>query len=247
MEILLKTNERVDELGINNLKIIQNKNGFCFGIDSVLLSNFAKDMRKNAEVIDLGTGTGVISILLSAKAQIKHILGVELQSNVAEMAMRSIELNKLQNKINIINEDIKNLTNILPLNKYDTIVTNPPYVKNNTGLKNESKEKLISRHEVECTIEDIAKVSSKLLKDKGEIYMVHRPDRLIDIIETFRKNRLEIKILRLVFSKPGEPANLILIKAIKNGKSFLKIDKPLYVYNNEGDYTKEIKEIYNKM
>ena len=244
--MILKENERIDDLQINNLKIIQNKNGFCFGIDSVLLSDFAKTIKKNSEVLDLGTGTGIISILLSAKSMPKSIIGVEIQENVADMAERSIELNNLEDKIKIINDDIKRLIKILPNNSYDAIVTNPPYMKNNTGLQNENYEKLISRHEVECTIGDIAKVSSILLKDKGEIYMVHRPDRLVDIVEVFRKNKLEIKTIRLIHPKANEQANLILIKAVKNGKPFLKIEKPLYIYNADGTYTPEIREIYNK-
>lgn len=244
--MLLKENERIDDLGINNLKIIQNKNGFCFGIDSILLSEFTKNIKSDSEVIDLGSGTGIIAILLSAKTNAKKIIGIEIQEEIAEMASRSIKMNKLENKIEVINGDIRNIANRLGNNKYDVIVTNPPYMKNNTGLKNENKEKLISRHEVECTINDIAKASFKLLKDKGQIYMVHRPDRLMDIVESFRQNKLEIKKMRLIYPKEGEEANLVLIKAVKNGKAFLKIDKPLYVYKNNGEYTDEIQEIYNK-
>ncbi len=242
----LKENERIDDLQINNLKIIQNKNGFCFGIDSVLLSDFASDIKKDTTVLDLGTGTGIISILLSAKTSIKNIIGIEIQENVAEMAKRSVELNNLQNKIKIMNADIKELIKILPNNRYDAIVTNPPYMKKNSGLENENREKLISRHEIECTIYDIARVSNTLLKDKGEVYMVHRPDRLIDIVEAFRKNKLEIKKIRLIHPKMNMPANLVLIKAVKNGNAFLQIDRPLYVYNEDGSYTSEIKKIYNK-
>ena len=242
----LKENERIDDLQINNLKIIQNKNGFCFGIDSVLLSDFASDIKKDTTVLDLGTGTGIISILLSAKTSIKNIIGIEIQENVAEMAKRSVELNNLQNKIKIMNADIKELIKILPNNRHDAIVTNPPYMKKNSGLENENREKLISRHEIECTIYDIARVSNTLLKDKGEVYMVHRPDRLIDIVEAFRKNKLEIKKIRLIHPKMNMPANLVLIKAVKNGNAFLQIDRPLYVYNEDGSYTSEIKKIYNK-
>lgn len=243
--MILEENERIDDLDINDLKIIQNIDGFCFGIDSVLLANFAKTIKKNVEVIDLGTGTAIIPILLTAKTSVKHILGVEIQKNVAEMARRSVEINKLCNVIEIINADIKKLDTILKANSYDVVITNPPYMKDNTGLQNENISKLISRHEIKCTIEDIARTSAFLLKDKGEIYMVHRPDRLMDIVETFRKNRLEIKNMRLVFPKKDKQANLILIRAVKNAKAFLKIDKPLYVYEENGEYSKEIKEIYD--
>jgi len=244
--MILKENERIDDLQINNLKIIQNSQGFCFGIDSVLLSDFAKNIKINSKVIDLGTGTGIIAILLTAKTSVDSILGVELQEGVADMAKRSVILNHLENKVNIINEDIRNLNKLLNIGGYDAIVTNPPYMKQNTGLINENNAKLISRHEIECTLEDIAKISYKLLKDNGEIYMVHRPDRLVDIMGIFRKYKLEIKEMRLVYSNENSQANLVLIKAKKNGKPFLKIQKPLYIYNNEGEYTEEILRIYNK-
>lgn len=246
MDNILKDDERIDDLQINNLKIIQNPKGFCFGIDSVLLSNFAKSIKNNAEVIDLGTGTGIISILLTAKTNAANILGVELQEQVADMAMRSVILNNLQDKIRIINEDIRKLDKKLNIGYYDVIVTNPPYMKINSGLPNEENTKLISRHEVECTLEDIARISYKLLKCNGEIYMIHRAERLVDIMEIFRKYKLEVKEMRLIFSNKDSQANLVLIKAIKNGKSFLRIDKPLYIYKKNGQYTDEILEIYNK-
>jgi len=246
MDILLKDNERIDDLQINNLKIIQNSEGFCFGIDSILLSDFAKHIKNKANVVDLGTGTGIISILLTAKTNASKILGVELQEHVADMAKRSIVLNNLQNKVSIIHEDMRNLDKKLTLGYYDAIVTNPPYMKKDSGLKNENNTKLISRHEVECTLEDIAKISFKLLKNNGEFYMVHRPERLVDIMEIFRRYKLEIKEIRLVFSSENSQANLVLIKAIKNGKSFLKVKKPLYIYKDDGKYTDEILEIYNK-
>lgn len=247
MNIVLKSGERIDDLQINNLKIIQNENWFCFGIDSVLLSDFSKSIKNNSKIIDLGTGTGIISILLTAKTNPESIIGVEIQPEVADMAKRSIYLNKLENKVDIINEDIRNLDKKLHLSEFDAIVTNPPYMKENTGLKNENNTKLISRHEIKCTLEDIAKISSKLLKNHGEIYMVHRPDRLVDIMQIFRQYNLEIKEMRLVFPKENEQANLVLIKAVKNGKPFLKINKPLYVYEKTGKYTDEILKIYNKL
>ena len=194
MNNLIKENERIDDLQINNLKIIQNNNGFCFGIDSVLLTDFARTIKNNSSIIDLGTGTGIIPILLTAKINAKKIIGIEIQEDVAEMAQRSITLNNLEEKIEIINGDIKEIDKKFEKGKYDVIITNPPYIKNNTGLKNENNSKLISRHEIECTIEDIARVSNSLLKDKGEVYMVHRPDRLMDIMENFRRYKLEIKV-----------------------------------------------------
>ena len=244
MELLEK--ERIDDLQYKGLKIIQKEDEFCFGIDSVILSDFAKNIKKNSEIIDLGTGTGIISILLSKKLQAKKIYGIEIQKQVADMAKRSVELNSLENLVTILNEDLKNLPEILNKNYYDAIVTNPPYKKDNTGLKNENEAKLISRHEIKCTIEDIAEVSSKLLKNGGELYMVHRPERLAEIIEVLVKYRLEPKILKLVYPKKDKESNLILIKAVKNAKSFLKIEKPLFVYDENNNYTKDILEIYNK-
>lgn len=162
------------------------------------------------------------------------------------MAKRSSELNNLNDKFKLINDDIKNLNKIFPANSFDAIVTNPPYKKENTGLKNENTLKRISRHEIMCNIEDIAKVSSYLLKSKSSIYMVHRPERLIDIIETFKKYKLEPKNIRFVYPKAIKEPNLILIKATKCGNPFLKIEKPLIVYNDNGTYTDEILKIYNK-
>lgn len=244
MELL--ENERIDDLEFKNLKIIQNTKGFCFGIDSVLLSDFAKGIKKNSTVVDIGTGTGIISILLSAKTDIKKIYGVEIQEDVANMAKRSVELNHLEDKIEIINTNIKNIFNFLEANKIDSIVTNPPYMKLNTGAQNEERKKLISRHEVECTLEDIIQVSYKLLKSNGEFYMVHRAERIVDILYYLRQYKLEPKALRFIQSSVGKEPNLVLIKAVKNAGYQLTLEKPLIIYNNDGEYTDEILKIYNK-
>lgn len=212
----------------------------------MLLSDFAKEIKNNSRVLDLGTGTGIISILLCGKTNLKEIIGVEIQKEVYEMAKKSIELNKLENKFKLLNEDLKSLSKKFPANSFDAIVTNPPYKKDNTGLKNENKLKQISRHEIMCNIEDIAKVSSYLLKSNSSIYMVHRPDRLIDIIEALKKYKLEPKNIRFIYPKTNKEPNLVLIKATKCGRSFLKVEKPLIVYNEDGSYTDEILKIYNK-
>lgn len=246
MNIQLKENERIDDLEFKNLKIIQNKEGFCFGIDSVLLADFAKNIKKGANVLDLGTGTGIISILLCGKTDLNSITGVEIQNEVAEMANRSSKLNKLEKKFKVLNDNILNLINIYDNQSFDVIVTNPPYKKKNTGIINENEKKIISRHEITATLEDFIKVSSDLLKDKGEIYMVHRPDRLVDIFSLMRNNKLEPKILRMVYSNKNKEPKLLLIKGIKNAKPFLKIEKNLYIYDGNGNYTEEIMKIYNK-
>ncbi len=242
----INNNERIDDLEYENLKIIQNKEGFCFGIDSVLLSDYAKNIKKDAIVVDIGTGTGIIGLLLCKKAKLKKIYGVEIQEDVAKMAERSIQLNSLEDKFQIINIDINNISDKLDNNSIDVIVTNPPYKKKNTGLLNEEEKKLISRHEIKCTLEDIVKNSYKLLKSKGEFYMVHRAERLVDILYTLRNNKLEPKNIRFVHSKAGEKPKLILIRCVKDAKEYLKIENPLFIYDNNGEYTDEILKIYNK-
>lgn len=249
MKIKLKENERIDDLEIKNMKIIQNKDGFCFGIDSVLLSDFAKEIKDNSKVVDLGTGTGILGILLCAKTNLKEILGVEIQEEVANMAQRSIELNNLKNRFKILNDNIKNIekNNINLKNNFDYVVTNPPYKKLNTGKINENEKKLISRHELTANLDDFIKTASFLLKDKGTLFMVHRPERLVDILEKMRKEKIEPKELKFIYPKINKEPNLILIKGVKNANPFLKIDKPLCVYNEDGNYTDDILKIYGKI
>ncbi len=250
MEIKLNENERIDDLEIKGMKIIQNKNGFCFGIDSVLLSDFAKEIKNGAKCVDLGTGTGILGILLCAKTNLSQIIGIEIQEEVAEMANRSIILNNLESKFKIININLKeiknNKINYLEKNSFDYIITNPPYKKLNTGKINENEKKLISRHEITASLDDFIEVANYLLKDKGTIFMVHRPERLADILEKMRKEKIEPKEIKFVYPKINEEPNLILIKGVKNAKPFLKINKPLYIYNEDGSYTDEILNIYNK-
>lgn len=247
MEIELKENERIDDLEYKGLKIIQNKEGFCFGIDSVLLSDFAKNIKKGSKVLDLGTGTGIIPILLCGKTELKKIVGVEIQEEVSNMAKRSIKLNNLENRFEIINENILNLNNIYKNQTFDVVVTNPPYKKNGTGIVNEDEKKIISRHEITAKLEDFIKIAKDLLKDKGEFYMVHRPERLVDILSILREYKIEPKELRFVYSNINKEPKLVLIKGVKNSKAFLKIDKNLYIYDEKGNYTKEILKIYNKL
>ena len=247
MEIKLEENERIDDLEFKNLKVIQNKNGFCFGMDAVLLSDFAKNIKRNAKVLDLGTGTGIIPILLCGKTELKKVIGVEIQEEVAKMAKKSILLNGLEGRFEILNCNIKELNKIYKKQTFDVIVTNPPYKKQNSGIVNENEKKVISRHEITANLEDFIKIAKDLLKDKGEIYMVHRPERLVDILELMRKYRIEPKLLKMVCPNKNKEPNLVLIKGVKNAKPFLKIEKNLYVYDTENKYTKEILEIYNKL
>ena len=246
MDVELKENERIDDLEFKGLKIIQNEKGFCFGMDSVLLSDFAKNMKNNSTVLDLGTGTGIIPILLCGKTNLKKVVGIEIQQDVANMAKRSSQLNNLQDRFEVVNTNIIDLKNIYEKQSFDVIVTNPPYKKENTGITNENEAKLISRHETTANLEDFISISKDLLKDKGEFYMVHRPERLVDILSLMRKYKIEAKILKFVSPNKNKEPNLILIKGIKNANSFLRVEKNLYVYNEDGKYTNEILKIYNK-
>ena len=247
MEIKLKENERIDDLEFKNLKIIQNKDGFCFGIDSILLTDFAKNIKQNSKVIDLGTGTGIIPILLYGKTKNTKFVGVEIQPEVAERADRSVKLNLLENNIEILNMSILELSKKYNRGSFDVVTTNPPYKKINTGVINENNKKLISRHEITASLDDFIKTASFLLKDLGEFYMVHRPDRLVDIFYSMRKNKIEPKKIKFVYPNKNKKTNLVLIKGIKNGKQFLEFENNLYVYNEDGNYTDEILKIYNKI
>ncbi len=246
MKIELLDNERIDDLEYKGLKLIQNVEGFCFGIDSILLTNFAKNIKNNCKVIDLGTGTGIIPILLSKKTNAEKLVGVEIQEEVANMAKRSVFLNELENKIEILNENILNLKETYKAKEFDIVVSNPPYKKLNTGILNKENKKLISRHEITASLEDFISVSSYLLKDFGELYMVNRTERLVDLFYLLRKYNIEPKNIRFVCSNKNKESKLVLIKAIKYGKPFLNIEKNLYIYDENGEYTDEIYEIYEK-
>lgn len=234
--------ERIDELNYENLKIIQNTDGFCFGVDSVLLTEFARDIKKQSRIVDMGTGTGVLAILLSKKVDAKKIYGIEIQKDVAEMANRSVKLNSLENVIEIINEDINKIN--LENNSFDAVVTNPPYKKLGTGIDNKKEKQKISRYETTASLDDWLRISSKLLKDNGSFYIVYRTDRLSELTENMRKYKLEIKRERFVYSNINKQSNLVLIKAVKGAGVFLKVEKPLIIYNLDGTYTDEILKIY---
>lgn len=240
----LKENERIDDLQCNGLSIIQNKKEFCFGIDAVLLSDFAKNVKKDGKIVDLCTGTGVIAILLSSKSKAEKIYGVEIQQHIAEMATRSVKMNRLEDKISIIQKDLKYLNEDIPAGSIDTVTVNPPYKPKNAGIINEKDTKTIARHEISCTLEDIVKESARLLNTGGNLCMVHKVERLVDLCVLFRKYKLEPKRIRFVYSRYGEPATLVLIEGVKGGKPFLKMEAPIFVYEKNNEYTGQIKEIY---
>ncbi len=247
MDIELKNNERIDDLEYKGLKIIQNKEWFCFGIDSVILANFSKNEKKQSKILDLGTGTGIIAILLSKKIENSQITAIEVQKEVAEMAERSVKLNNLEKNITIINDDIKNISKDLGQAKFDVVVTNPPYKKRESGIINKNDVKAISRHETTADLEDFIRVSAEQLKSQGTLYMINRPERIADIIEYLRKYKLEPKEIRFVQPKKDKAPNEVLIKAVKHGGKFLKVLEPIIIYNDDGTYTKEILKIYDKI
>ena len=242
MDIKLKDTERIDDLQLKGLKLIQDTNGFCFGIDAVLLANFAK-VKNNAKVVDLGTGTGIIPILIAGKSKAKKIVGVEIQEEVYEMATRSVKLNNLEDRVEIVNADIKTIDKVLEVHGYHVVTSNPPYMHMD-GIKNPNDKKAISRHEVKCNLEDVIRAASRLVMPRGKFFMIHRPTRLVDIIELGRKYRLEPKVVQFVHPRANKAPNLLLVEFMKDGKPELKILDPLYVYGEDGNYTKEINDIY---
>ena len=242
-EEFLKAEERFDDLPRNGYKIIQNPNKFCFGMDAVLLSGFAK-VKAGEKVLDLGTGTGIIPILLEAKTKGKHFTGLEIQPESADMAMRSVAYNKLEEKIAIVNGDIKEATKLFGTASFDVVTTNPPYMNDNHGLKNPELPMAIARHEVLCSLEDVIREGAKVLKENGRFYMVHRPFRLVEIFTLMTKYRLEPKRMRLVYPYVNKEPNMVLIEGLKGGKSMITVEKPLVVYKEPNVYTDEIYDVY---
>lgn len=245
MDNFLKKGERIEDLGLNQLKIIQNPDFFCFGMDAVLLSWFVSQRTKGfLHMIDLGTGTGIIPLLLYGKTKAASLTGVEIQQSLVEMAKRSMALNGLSEKIKIIEGDIKNPSDEILPNYYDVVVSNPPYMRAKAGLKNSRETKTISRHEILCSIEDILIFSKRMLKDHGRLFLVHRPERLGDIMSLMRHYKIEVKHLQFVYPSIKKEANIVLIEGRKSGKPGLKTAAPLIVYNEKGQYTNEIYDIY---
>ena len=242
---LLKENERIDSLQRNGYSIIQDSTRFCFGMDAVLLTEFVK-LKKGDKVIDLCTGTGVIPILLCAKSEAAHFSGVEIQKESADMAKRSVELNELEEKIDVLCEDLNNLKGVFDNASFDAVTVNPPYMIPGKALVNPDESKAIARHEIKCTLRDVLSESSRLLKNGGKFFMVHKPERLDEIIVTMKDLKIEPKRLRIVYPKIDSKPNMILIEGAKCANAGMIIEKPLIIYDESGVYTPEVSKIYEE-
>lgn len=242
-DVQLKENERVDDLQRNHYKIIQDPDRFCFGMDAVLLSGFAR-AKEGDRVLDLGTGTGIIPILMEAKTKASHLTGLEIQAESADMAARSVRLNGLEDKITIITGDIKEAVSLFGAASFDVVTCNPPYMTEHHGLTNPEEPKAIARHEILCTLEDVICQAAKLLKPGGNFFLVHRPFRLADIMVLLREYKLEPKRMKLVYPFVDKEPNMVLLEANRGGRPRMTVEKPLIVYQKPGVYTDEIYDIY---
>ena len=235
----LKPEERLDDLQVNGYEIIQHPGKFCFGMDAVLLSNFAK-VKKGERALDLGTGTGIIPILLTAKTEGKSFVGLEIQDESADMARRSVQHNGLEQKIEIVNGDIKEAATIFGSASFDVITTNPPYMIGHHGIENASDTKAIARHEVLCTLDDILRESAKILRPGGRFYMIHRPFRLAEILSKMVECKIEPKRMRMVHPYIDKEPNMVLIEGARGGNSRMTVERPLIVYKEVGVYSDEL-------
>ena len=235
--------ERVDDLQRNGYHIIQKRNGFCFGMDAVLLAGFAR-VNPGERAIDLGTGTGIIPILLEARYEGEHYTGLEIQEEVAEMARRSVRLNGLEDKVDIALGDIREASVRFGRAQFDVVTSNPPYMNDAHGIKNPGDAKAIARHEVLCTLDDVVREGTRVLKPGGRFYMVHRPRRLIEILQTMKQYGLEPKRMKFVHPYKDREANMVLIEAVRGGKALMKVEAPVIVFDENGEYSQEIRTTY---
>ncbi len=242
-DALVLPHERVDDLQRNHYRIIQDPGRFCFGMDAVLLSGFAS-VKPGEHVLDLGTGTGIIPILLEAKTKGEHFTGLEIQPESADMAERSVKLNELTERINIVTGDIKEASSIFGASSFEVVTTNPPYMIGQHGISNPKDAKAIARHEILCDLDDILRESARLLKPQGRFYMVHRPFRLAEIFSKMIEYHIEPKRMKLVYPFVDKEPNMVLIEGLRGGRSRLTVEKPLIVYKEPGVYTDEIYDIY---
>lgn len=241
--VVLKEKERLDDLQLSGLQIIQDPERFCFGMDAVLLSGFVK-AKEGDLLLDLGTGTGILPLLLSAKTGCAHLTGLEIQEDSADMARRSVALNHLEERISIVTGDLKEAGTLFAPASFDCITCNPPYMIGQHGIVNPEAPKAIARHEVLCTFEDVAACAEKLLRTGGHFFLVHRPFRLAEILVTLSAHKLEPKRLRMVHPFIDKEPNMVLIEAVRGGKPRMTVESPLIIFEEQGRYTKEIREKY---
>lgn len=242
---LVKEDEGLDDLQLKGLHVIQKKEGFRFGVDAVLLANFAH-IKKGNRVVDLCSGTGIIPFIAAGKTEASKIIGIEIQDEMVEMAKRSVQFNKLGNRVDFIQGDLRNLELLKSVEKVDVVTVNPPYKLANSGIINPSDKMAIARHEIFCTLEDVIIACRALLKDNKRMYMVHRPDRLADIITLMRKHRMEPKRIQMVHPNAKKAPNIVLVEGQRDGGAFLKWEVPIYVYDEEGNYSEQIQRIYGR-
>ncbi|MGE5626733.1 MAG: tRNA1(Val) (adenine(37)-N6)-methyltransferase [Solirubrobacterales bacterium] len=243
--IYIKNDETLDDLQLKGIRLIQKKDAFRFGVDAVLLANFAK-IKKGFKVIDLCSGTGIIPFILAGKTGADRITGIEIQEDMVDMAKRTADINKLAERVKFINLDLKNSDELRKLEKADVVTVNPPYKLKNSGIINSDDKNAIARHEICCDFEDVVVAAKAVLKHNGRAYIIHRPDRLVDVLCTMRKYKIEPKTIRMVHPNYLKAPNMVLIEGQNNGGAFLKWMQPLYVYDLKGNYTEEINNIYGR-
>ena len=242
----IKDDETLDDLQLKGIKVIQKKDAFRFGVDAVLLANFAK-VPRGGRVVDLCSGTGIVPFILAGKTEAINITGVELQEDMVEMAGRTVKYNALEDKVQFINGDIKDLNMLKSLPKASVVTVNPPYKLKNSGLISKEDKNAIARHEICCCLEDVIIACKEVLKDNGRMYMVHRPERMADALCLMRKYRMEPKVIQMIHPSKNKAPNIFLVEAQKYGGTFLKWEPPLYIYNEEGQFSEELNRIYGRI
>lgn len=237
--------ERIDDLQYKGLRLVQDSDGFCFGVDAVLLANMAKNT-PSAKTLDMCSGNGIVAVLLAGKTSTPDIYALEIQPAAARLAEKSVELNGLGSRVHVICGDLNNAPDMFSRGEFDVITCNPPYMKNTCGLTNDNEALRIARHEVACTLEQVVEMSAYLLKPGGKLFLVHRPERLVDIFTSMRENKIEPKRMQMVHPSAGKKANIVLVEGVYMGRRELKLLAPLYVYDENGRYTKQIDDIYER-
>ena len=245
MEVNIGKDESIDDLQLNGLQLIQKEQGFRFGVDAVLLSHFA-NVKKKHRVIDLCTGTGIVSFLVYGKYKPQEVIGLEIQDDMVEMANRSSKLNDTSDIVKFVQGDLKDKALLDSLGRFDVVTVNPPYKLNNAGILNPNDKLAIARHEIMCNLEDVIVSARRLLKDNGRMFIVHRPERLADIFGLMRKYKIEPKRVRLVQPNTKKAPNIVLVEGQRDGGAFLKWEETLYVYDDNGNYSEEIDRIYGR-